>query len=418
MTYKNSFVLLLSLALLAGLAGCGAPTSAEAIAARKKTAALNYAAGKEIVLTVVWNEAKGAFLSGAILAAEELNAEGGVEGRRIRLEFVDESVFLKNKGVKRTAAEGRYRNALQEAGRRIAHTVIANPDTMAVIGHSDSAATMAAMLAYEDNGILFLAGGTTQPIIKWSAKNLYFQLLPHDEVMAKAMAEKIHARKWDRVYFVYEVHRHNEQIIELIKNDFSDVGIQVAGSIAILPMVENDPESNLRMENALNVLQDKSVDAVVLVTSPELGAKVIDYARSLTILKPFIGVSALDAPSFRDAVGEAGIGTRIVSLRNEDYQFDQFAQKFKARFSEVELDTPAAIGYDSVRLYAQAVASAQSTDPYLVSHSLSYDMPYWYGLLGTYSFVDGVATGLNFYIQRLARDKNDKLFFEADNSLK
>jgi ABC-type branched-subunit amino acid transport system substrate-binding protein len=279
---------------------------------------------------------------------------------------------------------------------------------------------MSAMLAYEDNGILFLGGGTTEPIVKWSAKNLYFQLLPRDEVMTKAMAEKIGTHKWDRIYFVYESTRHNEQIVELLKNDFSDAGIQVAGAIAVLPGLHEDEDAtgSIRMETALSALQDSSVDAIVLVTGPELGAKVIKYARSLTILKPFIGVSSLDAPSFKEGVTDEGMGTRIVSLRNQGYQYEKFSKKFQARFPEIKLDVPAAIAYDSVRLYAQAVASAKSIDPYLVSHALSYDLPYWYGLLGTYAFEDGITTGLNYYLQKLDRDKKGKLLFISSDILK
>lgn len=402
---------------LSMLTGCGDSMGGDAEISRSRRAEINSKAKKDIVLTLVWRKSDTPFLSGATLAAEEINAAGGILGRRITLEFVDETPYIANRRTERSLAEGRYRDAYQDAGRRLAQAVVANPDSMAVIGHTNVPAAKSALLSYEDNDVLFLSAGISASIGKWSRKHLYYQLSPQNKAMTEAMCQTIRSRKWDRVYVVYEASQENEQFVELLKTEFPNFSIQLAGSIAILPGFQDADKAALRLQTALKEILNPEVDAVVLISGARFGATVVNFARRMTIQSPFIGLSTLDSAEFRDGVGEGGIGTRIVSVRDHGYQYEQFLEKIRARFPGVAAEeSAAAVAYDSVRLYAHAVASARSTDPYLVSHALRYDLPVWYGMLGAYSFKDGMATGLKIYPKKLVRDREGKNRFVADES--
>lgn len=402
-------------AVAGGLTACSEPTVDVVRAQRKELGDRNYQDGKDIDLAVVWNSSNGGFRNGALLAAEEINAAGGVAGHRIHLVFTDEAHYLERKSVERTLAEGRYRNALQQAGTAIARAVVADPNVTGVIGHTESSeATLSEMLTYQDNGVLFLSDGTTDSRVMWSSDHLYFQLQPQDEVLAKRMAAEIRKRKWHTVYFVYDGTRHNEDVVDLLKTQLAHVGVKFAGSIALLSGLAKSPEVAGRLQSSLASLREDHVDALVLLTPPLLGAQVVRLTRSLGILLPYIGTSKLDSPEFIKTAGEPGVGTLVTSLyRSESYQVRRFSERYKKRFPGAVVDEAATMGYDGVGLYAQGVASAGSTDPFLVAQALNYKLPIWYGLLGTYGFDQGTNTKLDYQIRELVRHKNGKLEFVA-----
>ena len=389
------------LILFFGLAGCRDNVDPSPAKMRAHTLTQADKAGQNIVISVVWRPHLGAFLEGAIMASEEINARGGVNGRLLQLNFLDETPFVETHAVARSDDEGRYRNALQTAGVRIAKTVLADPNTAVVIGHSHVSSIMPAALTYAQHGLLFLSGFTSDPWVNWSGGNLYYQMLPRDEVMAAHMSEKVRELRWDRVYVVYEATRQNEHNVEMLKNDFSKKNIRIAGAVAVRYHDEGSELDLSSFEAAATAIQKPGVDAIILLASPEFAQQLISYARSLNILKPIIGTPELDSADFRKGIGKAGEGLRIVNLRRHGFLYDKFSRRFQARFPDVDVDVPAIVGYDSVRLYAQAVAAASSSLPITVSHSLRYDLPTWYGILGTYNFRDRVAEGINFYFERL-----------------
>lgn len=406
---------ILCLLALLTLAAC----SEDPQALRDQRAALlrqTYKAGDDIHLGVVWSGgAESGFQAGAMLAAEELNAEGGIGGRRIVLKAVDETPFLARANIDRSQAEGRYRNAMQEAGTAMARAVLEDPRIGAVIGHSDTGqTTLSALSIYDAQGVLLLSAGTSDERVKWMGSELYFQLLPSDKLLVKKLVEEIGERRWDSVHLVYASNQHNEQVAELLKSELANHKISLAGSTALVGDVVQSHGAPRRLQNSLSELREGAIDAVLLLAPPEMGAQVMRYARSLGIAQPFIGTMSLDASDFAKHVREVGEDTLIASLyRDNGYLARRFAERFNARFPTREADKWAALGYDSVRLYAQAVACAETTDPVVVAHSLHFKLPLWFGLLGQYAFHPGAGenVGMGFHTKILRRQADGSLRF-------
>ena len=379
---------ILLLVILGALGGCTEDPKAQReqrVAQLRQT----YQDGGEIHLGAVWAGTEDAgFLAGAKLAVEELNAEGGIVGHKLRLNIIGEAPFLEKSKVDRAYAEGRYRSAMQEAGTAIAHAVIADPLIGAVIGHSDHGqTTLSAMAAYEQHGVMLLSAGTTDDKVRWLGSELYFQLLPSNKRFAKKLADEMTDRHWNNVHLVYAASRHNEQLVELIKAALANQNIALSGSTALVGDALKSQIVPPRLRSSLAELRSGSVDAVVLLAPPDLGARVIRFVRSLGIAQPFIGTMSLDSANFVRDVGQAGADTIIADIyRDNSYQQRRFAAKFRGRFPAQEADKWAALGYDSVNLYAQAVACAGTTDPFVVAQTLYFKLPLWLGVVGRYGF--------------------------------
>jgi len=409
------------LGVVGGLSACSKPSPDLVRETRTSLYIKNYAEGKDISLALVWNARTKQFRDGAILAAEEINNEGGVAGHHLSLELIDATPFLMSKSFTLSTAEGQYRNAKQEIGRKIAQLVIDNPNIAAVIGSAmPSETTLSAMMSFQDNGILFINSGSTDSRIMWASKDMYFQLVPQDESLVAKLVAEIHDQKWHSVYIIYEDSRHKSEVVDLLRTELSHSDAVLRGTYAIPSDGNNKILHRHRLHDLLATFREADIDAILLLTQAELGANVIKWSRSINVMQPFMGTSELAASSkFIQVVGDDGLGTRITSLyRSNNYLVQRFKEKFKKRFPGQTINEGTAMGYDSVRLYADSVASATTTNPFRVIDALHFKLPIWYGLLGTYSFVDRHSINLKHSIRQLARRKDGKLEFVPEIDLK
>ena len=405
--------------LLLGLTGCEQPEFGASAVERTAGIEQSYAAGKDIDVALVWHKDKKQFRDGAILAAEEINAQGGIDGHYLNLHFTDASSFLKNHHVDRAVLEGRYRNAKQLAGADIAHRVIARSNISAVISADIPVeSALASMVVYQKHGVLFLNAGASYSSIDWVANDLYFQLLPPNKVLAKNISAEIKRQMWETIFIAYVDTYHENEVIELLRTELVNDNIELAGSYA---MELGDGHLNRgykgRLRSSLAELRTNDTDAIILLMPAKLGAHVIRFTREIGVLQPFIGVREFNSPkAFVDIVGDHGIGTRTTTLYPaNDYQVKRFEEKFNKRFTDSTSDVSAMLGYDSVRLYAQGVASAETVVPIQVSEALNYRLPIWFGLLGSYSFTGGESINIDYSIQQLISHKDGTFGFVVED---
>ncbi|WP_157964634.1 hypothetical protein [Algibacillus agarilyticus] len=416
------------------------------ISAEHRTVAINnnYEAGKPIDVGVIWHKDKQQFRDGAILAAEEINMAGGIDAHQLNLHFTEASTFLEKHNVDKSMLEGRYRNAKQLAGSDIAHKVVARTNISAVISADIPVeSTLSSVVVYQDHGVLVMNASSSNSSIDWLANDLYFQLLPPSRILAKKIVAEIRRQKWETIFITYMDTAHKSEIIELITNELvcleadsntgkktntkiicedpktkeKSIKIELAGSYAMQLMGGNFNLGHKgRLRASLAELRTNDTDAIILLMPPTLAARVIHFAREIGVLQPFLGEGEFNSsPEFIKIVGEHGIGTRTTTLdRSNDYQVKRFKDKFNKRFNS-QADVSAMMGYDSVRLYAQGVASAKTAVPIRVSEALNYRLPLWFSLLGSYSFFDGESTNIDYSIQKLIRDKDGKLIFVSDD---
>ncbi|WP_280189865.1 ABC transporter substrate-binding protein [Delftia sp. PS-11] len=435
--------LLVSLLLVTALSACNQDSEESLQQSRHERRArvmADYAAGKDYHLGVVWDTRWPGFINGAQLAAQEYNAEVAAQderaraealangqpvpppGRRLVLDLTDERPFIDSTAVHRTRDEGRYRNALGEAGVQIAKKVLSNPHISAVVGHMNTEATMPSMLTYQKHGVLLLSGNATDSRLEWMSSSdlsdafgLYFQLRPSDEVLAQRFAQAFADRGWSKVYFAYENTHGNESLVHLLTSEFAKLGLKISGSLAFRSGGDLSQFKSRKFRSHFTELGTSDVDAIVLLTSARDGAEVIRNSRGIGVLQPFVGMGNLQFQDFIDRVGASGENTLVTTLyRQDNFVVRRFAERFSQRFPDVPPDETAAMGYDSVRLYIEAVARADTVDPAAVSHALRYDLPVVYGVLGSYVLRNGRSNALNYHMRRLSKVPGQKSLAYVD----
>ena len=303
-----------------------------------------------------------------------------------------------------------------EAGTQIAKAVLSNPNVLAVVGHMDERATLSAMLAYQKKGVLLLAGNATDTRLEWMSSSdfsetfgLYFQLRPTDETMVQRIAQTFVDRRWSNVYLAYENTSGNESLLQLLTSEFAKRNIRIHGSIAFRPGGNLNQLKLRTFQNHFTEVGASDVDAIVLLAPAKVGAEIIKSSRGLGVLQPFVGTGAFLLPDFIEQVGPAGNNTLVTTLyRKNTFVVKRFEERFTKRFPDLVPDETAAMGYDSVRLYVEAVARAQTVESATVSHVLRFDLPVFYGLLGSYMLKDGHSSALNYHLERLSKVPNSQ----------
>jgi len=363
---------------------------------------------KDIHLAIVWKGASGSFYEGAMLAQEEINRAGGVEGRLIHLRYFDEEKVLEKFNGDRVLYEGRYRNAIQTAANDLAKQITKDKTISAVLGHTgESKMALSAMLSYSKKDLLFLSGGSTDSKVRWASEGNYFQMMPKNNELIRQLAEEIERQKWDSVYLVYETSSQNEHLAELLKKELATRPVRLLGSRAIMPNIGSDASTSRAMDQSINGLRKAGIDAVILLVPSEIAAKVIPHARDLGVVQPFIGTSTLDTAEVIEAVGDRGLDIFVTSVyKDEGFLAERFARRYESKYQKKQADDWAAMGYDSVKLYAEAVACADSKQTRAVASVLRYKLPLWYGLVGAYSFKGAVNVKMKYHTKVLRKQKD------------
>ena len=124
-------------------------------------------------------------MKGARLAAESLNAAGGVRGRPVEL------VVLEGQWL--TSAEMAIRAADSLSGRR---------DILAVIGHANSSASLAAAQVYNANRVVQIAPNSTSPLMR-SAGPYTYRMVGSDAGQASFLVSELVRRGRPRTALFY-----------------------------------------------------------------------------------------------------------------------------------------------------------------------------------------------------------------------
>jgi branched-chain amino acid transport system substrate-binding protein len=359
--HRNAALILPLAALMLG--GCGG--SDDPIAQRIKRAQ----GGGEIVIGAAWPwEARGAQIlygKGMDLAVEELNAAGGVLGRPLKLLRMDDQESI-------------------DRGRIIAQELGRNPDVVAVIGHLHSYVTVSAAPIYDLSGLLLVSATSTTPELTNKGYGRVFRTTFNDTEVGLQMAQYAFDRGYRRTVIYYARDEYGRELANAFEEQLVSRGGQVVNRESFDPNLSANP---VAAEQTVNSWTNWDFDAVFIAGLDRQAALLIKELRRRGIDVPVLGSDALATPDFIETGGAAVEGTVIASAFHKeapDAEVQRFAQAFRARYG-TDPDVGAALGYDAVRVLAQAMREAGSAEPDKVAAAM-HGLRGFRGVTGAFSF--------------------------------
>jgi branched-chain amino acid transport system substrate-binding protein len=315
--------------------------------------------GKTIKIGALYNvtggqaSLDGPSLAGFQLAAEEINAKGGVNGKKIEVISIDA------KSDPSTATNG-----MQE--------LIEVKKVAAVAGFSDSTFALAAGPIAQTAGIPFITSGATSPLIPDQVGDFMFMAAFGDNIQAAAEAD-------------YSIKQLGAKTAWVLTDTASDFTLGLAkyykerfkkdgGKIVLED--EYDGASDVDFSAQITRLKNlKEQPAVLMVSAqPDKAGIVVKQIRDKGITTPIISGDGFDTPELISMGGVPQTNNVFfsthVSLENPDPQIQNFIKAYKLKTGNDPENAFAALGYDTMYLIADAIKRAGSAEPKAIRDAL------------------------------------------------
>jgi branched-chain amino acid transport system substrate-binding protein len=297
--------------------------------------------------------------NGALLAVEQINAAGGINGKKLELVVEDDGCDPKM------------------AVNSINKLLAANKP-VAVVGAVCSASTLAIAPIVEKNKIVLISPASTHPSIT-DAGDYVFRVIPSDDLRAKVFAEYI-ASLGHKTAVVLAINNEAGKGAELsFTKYFEQQGGKVIGVENYMPDANN-------VKIQLTKIKELNPDIILALSQVTDAVMVLKEVKELNVKIPlFFQSEALDDPSVILNSGNAANGaTYITYAKNNNEVAKSFELAYKNRF-KVESNLFAPEAYDAVMLIASKLkASTEISSEKL--HNELYSISEYQGASGILTF--------------------------------
>jgi len=303
---------------------------------------------------------------GSVLAAEELSRAGGILGRPVELIVYD------GKSDTTTITS-------------ITKRMVDEDQVSALVGLTDTSYMLAAGPVAQEAGIPFLDVAGTAPIIT-SIGEFVFMLPFGDNVQAAAGAEFAQEKGWQTCGLLLdEAMDYTKFLAQYFKERFTDDEIQ-GEILSELNYAMGDTDFSAQLTEMKNL--DPQPDFLFISSNPGEIGTIVKQARDLGIELPILGGDGYDTPLLVELAGAASHDV-FFTTHQGIYGDDPAAQAFNAAYEAKYGNPPeavfAALGYDAIRLMADAINRAGSLEGDAIREALAATSGFT-GATGTISY--------------------------------
>ena len=267
----------------------------------------------------------------AELARDEVNAAGGIGGRRLALAFADD-------------------RASADVAVRVAQNFTDDPAIVAVVGHLTSGPTLAAAPIYGgENAVAMVTPSASNPLLS-EAGPWIFRACPTDLVHGARLGEW--ARRQfgaDRVTVLYQNDAYGRGVRGAFVARFEQLGGVVASQNPYLPKSDLVPYLS-------RAAGHERIDAIVLAGTREDAERAIAAMNALGLRVPVLGADALSGIALTPG-GVPAVHMSMAYTAEAPGQLNRaFVAKYRERYSGRVPDHRGATTYDIVHLLSGIIA--------------------------------------------------------------
>jgi branched-chain amino acid transport system substrate-binding protein len=277
--------------------------------------------------------------NGVQLAVDEINAAGGVGGKRIEAIYEDD--------------QGR-----PEQAKTVASKLVSQDKVHALIGEATSSNSLAAAPVAQEAKIPMVSHASTNEQVT-AVGDYIFRVCFIDSfqgsVMAKFAANSLKAKTAAVIGDVNSA--YSKGLTEVFENEFSKLGGKV---ITKQSYTQQDPD----FKGQLTIIRALNPDVIYIPGYYGQVGIIARQARELGMTQPLLGGDGWDSPELWKLGGNALKNSFIsnhYSVDNPAPEVQNFVKLYKAKYG-AEPDSMAVLAYDAVKLLADAFRRAGATD--------------------------------------------------------
>lgn len=292
---------------------------------------------------------------GIRLALEEINAAGGVLGKQIRVITEDD------------------RSVTSEA-RTAANKLITRDGVVALLGEIASSRSIAAAPVAQKAQIPMLTPGSTNPKVTQEGEYIFRTCFTDDfqgEAIARFAMENLGAKRFAMLYAVnsdYSVGLR-DYITQYVNNNGGQILVELSYS----------EKSDKDFKGQLTRIKESNPEVIFVPGYYTEVGLIAKQARQLGINVPLIGGDGWDSDVTLESGGAAVNGCFFTNHYSPDEQrpiVQQFVNAYKAKYNGKVPDAMAVLGYDAMRVMADAITRANSTEGAKIREALAQTKNY------------------------------------------
>jgi branched-chain amino acid transport system substrate-binding protein len=277
---------------------------------------------------------------GLMLALDEINAGGGLLGKKVRVITEDNQ-------------------SKPEESVTAVLKLIKQDQVSAVVGEVASSRTLAAAPTCQANRIPLLSPASTNPKVT-QVGDYVFRACFIDPFQGSTMAK----------FAVEHLKAKRIAILTDMKNDYS-VGLaeffrETAKRLgAEIVAEESYSEGDIEFKAQLTEIKAENPDVIYVPGYYTECALIARQARELGLTQPLLGGDGWDSPKTIEIGGKAVDGVYITNHYSADDErpaVQKFIADYKAKYGGKTPDAMAVLGYDAMKMMADAIRRAGSTD--------------------------------------------------------
>ena len=330
-----------------------------------------------INIAVIWDEkaTDSLLVKGVTLAADEINRQGGLSGRKLALKVY---------------------HARNDAHEQLLAKKVAKDTTFAaVIGHRFSSNSIPASVTYEYHGLLFVSPSSTNINLTNHGFEYTFRTIASDRNISREIAALMKSLGHRRVAIIDDRGVYGKGIADGVMESLADLGLQT------VVRRHFTPRTDFKQLSAELLRHD--FDAIFLGGVMPQTADFIRVARQMGIQQRVYGGDGLDSAELARIAGKAANGTVVPTSFNPEIDHPltkAFASSFKKRYGKAP-DTFAAAGYDSLKIIFESMQRSKSAEPSVVASHMRF-LKDWQGVTGSYTYdLQGDLVGKSSYFKFL-----------------
>ena len=292
---------------------------------------------------------------GAKLAFKEINANGGVLGKQIKIVIAD------NKGEPSESA-----NAMTK--------LITQDKVIAVTGFTVSSCGIAGSSVAEDNKIPLVAAATVNPRVTvdertGKVKDYTFRACFIDSFQGTVGANfALNSLKTKKTAIMIDSSSdYSKGLAQVFKDIFTQGGGQVVAEEAYL-------QKDQDFKSILTKIKAQNPEVIYIPGYYEDVGKVVKQAREIGITIPILGGDAWDSPKLVEIGGPQALNntyfTNFYSIQATNPESKAFVEAYKKEYGQLP-DSMAAMGYDAANLLVDGIKRANSVDSGKIREALA-----------------------------------------------
>lgn len=321
-----------------------------------------------------WEAAYGAMnRRGIELAVAEINRSDAARKRPLRVIFRDD--------------EGNGEKAIT-----IAQDFLGNDSVVAVVGHVNSGAMVAAARVY-DAGLPAVATTATSPALT-GISPWVFRVISSDSVNGIDLARFARRLGRSRAAILYENDSYGRGLAAAFQRSF-------AGTVVSMDPISDEPQD---FEPWIAYFKMRSPDIVFVATTDAAGRSFLKDARRLGLNTDFLGGDGWTGVAIDTALAEGAYVGAPFTAEDPRPEARRFTEAFRAKF-QMTPDGNAALAYDATMIVWQAIRAGGTDRKRIRAYLAGLDETTAHrGVTGTIRFREnGDPIGKGFVMTRIRR---------------